>query len=177
MESRPHLPGNRNELNCDSGASFKGVQELPPFDRVVFVMSVLERYSDRECSALLNCALGDVIAARIKAIQQISITHEKYSARSGRRRMHWSAQRRLARVRMSSAFVSPCLERARWLHQDRGLQHSSDYDAEKALPSRFQVQLWREIWWTWSGSNRRPLPCHGSALPAAPQAHSCLYSR
>src|ERR1039458_2375326 len=22
-----------------------------------------------------------------------------------------------------------------------------------------------------SGSNRRPLPCHGSALPAAPQAH------
>src|ERR1700686_766671 len=29
----------------------------------------------------------------------------------------------------------------------------------------------RKIWWTWSGSNRRPLPCHGSALPAAPQAH------
>src|SRR2546421_12514226 len=29
-----------------------------------------------------------------------------------------------------------------------------------------------KIWWTWSGSNRRPLPCHGSALPAAPQAHS-----
>ena len=37
----------------------------------------------------------------------------------------------------------------------------------------------RRNWWTWSGSNRRPLPCHGSALPAAPQAHvrghySCL---
>src|SRR5215471_17569738 len=29
-----------------------------------------------------------------------------------------------------------------------------------------------KIWWTWSGSNRRPLPCHGSALPTAPQAHS-----
>ncbi len=29
----------------------------------------------------------------------------------------------------------------------------------------------RNCWWTWSGSNRRPLPCHGSALPAAPQAH------
>src|SRR5579863_10080590 len=28
-----------------------------------------------------------------------------------------------------------------------------------------------ERWWTWPGSNRRPLPCHGSALPAAPQAH------
>src|ERR1041384_1993113 len=34
------------------------------------------------------------------------------------------------------------------------------------------------IWWTWSGSNRRPLPCHGSALPTAPQAHrvSFLFS-
>src|SRR5579875_1312618 len=31
------------------------------------------------------------------------------------------------------------------------------------------------IWWTWSGSNRRPLPCHGSALPAAPQAHARDY--
>src|SRR5207248_3964346 len=30
----------------------------------------------------------------------------------------------------------------------------------------------RRNWWTWSGSNRRPLPCHGSALPAAPQAHN-----
>ena len=28
----------------------------------------------------------------------------------------------------------------------------------------------RGVWWTWSGSNRRPLPCHGSALPTAPQA-------
>src|SRR6266567_4625224 len=32
-------------------------------------------------------------------------------------------------------------------------------------------KYWGETWWTWSGSNRRPLPCHGSALPAAPQAH------
>ena len=31
-------------------------------------------------------------------------------------------------------------------------------------------------WWTWSGSNRRPLPCHGSALPTAPQAHPAAIS-
>jgi hypothetical protein len=24
---------------------------------------------------------------------------------------------------------------------------------------------WKD-WWTWSGSNRRPLPCHGVAIPA-----------
>ena len=32
-------------------------------------------------------------------------------------------------------------------------------------------QVFEELWWTWTGSNRRPLPCHGSALPTAPQAH------
>ena len=37
-------------------------------------------------------------------------------------------------------------------------------------PPKTRVELCL-IWWTWSGSNRRPLPCHGSALPAAPQAH------
>lgn len=36
--------------------------------------------------------------------------------------------------------------------------------------SNSATTIWR-FWWTWSGSNRRPLPCHGSALPAAPQAH------
>src|ERR1700737_468432 len=38
-------------------------------------------------------------------------------------------------------------------------------------PYQRSIPAHRENWWTWSGSNRRPLPCHGSALPAAPQAH------
>ena len=29
--------------------------------------------------------------------------------------------------------------------------------------------------WTVLGSNQRPLPCHGSALPTAPTALLCLY--
>ena len=33
-----------------------------------------------------------------------------------------------------------------------------------------EVRKLLKRWWTWPGSNRRPLPCHGSALPAAPQA-------
>jgi hypothetical protein len=44
-----------------------------------------------------------------------------------------------------------------------------------------ETKIANTAWWTWSGSNRRPLPCHGSALPAAPQAHiggrQLLYSR
>ena len=44
---------------------------LPAFDRFVFVMSVLERYSDHECSLLLTCTRADMIAARTRALQQI----------------------------------------------------------------------------------------------------------
>jgi hypothetical protein len=52
------------------------VAELPAFERFVFVISVLERYSDQECSLLLNCTRGDVIAARTRALQQISTSAE-----------------------------------------------------------------------------------------------------
>jgi DNA-directed RNA polymerase specialized sigma24 family protein len=45
--------------------------ELEPFERFVFVISVLERYSDQDCSVLLGCARRAVIAARIRALQQI----------------------------------------------------------------------------------------------------------
>jgi hypothetical protein len=49
------------------------VLRLEPFDRFVYVMSVLERYSDLDCSVLLGCARRDVIAARIRALQQIEM--------------------------------------------------------------------------------------------------------
>ncbi len=42
---------------------------LRPFERVVFGMAVLERYSDRECAALLGCLVREVEAARIRALQ------------------------------------------------------------------------------------------------------------
>ena len=44
---------------------------LHPFDRFIFVMSVLEGYPDRDCATLLGCSTGDVAAARLKAFQQI----------------------------------------------------------------------------------------------------------
>jgi DNA-directed RNA polymerase specialized sigma24 family protein len=47
------------------------VLQLEPFERFVWVMSVLERYSDLDCSVLLGCARREVIAARIRALQQI----------------------------------------------------------------------------------------------------------
>jgi DNA-directed RNA polymerase specialized sigma24 family protein len=48
------------------------VTRLAPLMRFVFVMSVLERYSDRECSRLLNCTVRDVITARSQALRTTS---------------------------------------------------------------------------------------------------------
>jgi DNA-directed RNA polymerase specialized sigma24 family protein len=74
---RPHLVGNHSDLKIRSGASLEGVQALPPFDRFVFVMSLLEGYSDRECSVLLSCAMSDILRARIRAMQQLPMRDEK----------------------------------------------------------------------------------------------------
>ena len=49
------------------------VLQLEPFERIVYVMSVLERYSDLDCSVLLGCARRDVTAARIRVFQQIEM--------------------------------------------------------------------------------------------------------
>ena len=50
----------------------KAVSGLAPLHRFVFVMSILEHYSDSECALLLGCALRDVVEARIQALWQIS---------------------------------------------------------------------------------------------------------
>lgn len=61
-------------VDAESGGPrvVNAVSRLAPFHRFVFVMSVLEKYSDRECALLLGCALRDVVEARIQALWQIS---------------------------------------------------------------------------------------------------------
>ena len=54
------------------------VIDLSDFDRFVFVMSVLERYSDQECSLLLDCSRTSVVAARIRALQKIGNSAEDH---------------------------------------------------------------------------------------------------
>jgi hypothetical protein len=44
----------------------------PPLQRFVFVMSVLEKYSEHECALLLGCTLRDVVDARVRALYQFS---------------------------------------------------------------------------------------------------------
>ena len=44
---------------------------LAPLERFVFVMSVLERYSDNDCSLLLGCARRDIATLRTRAMRQL----------------------------------------------------------------------------------------------------------
>jgi len=54
------------------------VLDLPVFERFVFVLSVLERYSDQDCALLLGGTRGEVVAARTRALQQIARAAETY---------------------------------------------------------------------------------------------------
>lgn len=57
-------------------AEIADIVELSAFERFAFVMSVLERYSDQECSLLLGCTRREVTAARTRALQQIGSSAE-----------------------------------------------------------------------------------------------------
>lgn len=68
---------NSNDKTLATGpVEIAAVLALPAFDRFVFVMSVLERCSDQDCSVLLGCARRDVVAARTRALQQIGSAAE-----------------------------------------------------------------------------------------------------
>jgi DNA-directed RNA polymerase specialized sigma24 family protein len=47
------------------------VLDLGPFERFVFVMLILEHYSEHECSILLGCPRRDVIAALVRGLQRL----------------------------------------------------------------------------------------------------------
>jgi DNA-directed RNA polymerase specialized sigma24 family protein len=55
---------------------------LKPFDRFVFVMSVLEGCSEHDCSILLGSSRRDVRAARVRALQQIGNAAESLRAQN-----------------------------------------------------------------------------------------------
>lgn len=77
-------PGNASVLARKSAR--KEIPELPEklaaivglaaFERFVFVMSVLEGYSARDCRLLLNCSNFDIAEARAQALQQLGESAE-----------------------------------------------------------------------------------------------------
>jgi len=70
--SPSHLSSLPSELN----PALRAVLRLNIFERFVFVMSVLEGYSDRECSVLLRSSKRDVVDAKRKALEHLGTTSE-----------------------------------------------------------------------------------------------------
>lgn len=57
---------------------------MPPFDRFVFAMTVLERLSVRESAALLACMPSDVEKARVRVLQRLGEPNAPVHAISSR---------------------------------------------------------------------------------------------
>lgn len=62
-------------------AEISAVLELHSFERFAFVMSVLEGYSDQDCALLLGCTRQNLIAARVRALQQIARSVEAHGGK------------------------------------------------------------------------------------------------
>jgi DNA-directed RNA polymerase specialized sigma24 family protein len=59
------------EPTSEAGTPPAAITKLQPFDRFVYVMSVLEKYSDRECSILLDCTVEEIAGARTHTLQRL----------------------------------------------------------------------------------------------------------
>ncbi|MFZ0802799.1 MAG: hypothetical protein WAN70_11605 [Terriglobales bacterium] len=56
----------------DTDYAIARILQLEHFERFVFVMSVLERYSDQDCSVLLGCSRQDIGETRMRALLQVA---------------------------------------------------------------------------------------------------------
>lgn len=74
---RPRLIADSSDLfgrvagDAPERTEIAEIVRLPVFERFAFVMSVLEGYSDHECSFHLRCSRGEVAAARARALERI----------------------------------------------------------------------------------------------------------
>jgi DNA-directed RNA polymerase specialized sigma24 family protein len=92
-------------LASEQGRHFEldAVLALGDFERFVFVMSVLEHYSQHECSLLLGCSQREIGEARTRAIGQLidssstffpsKVTFERSERSAGERREPMSKNR------------------------------------------------------------------------------------
>jgi hypothetical protein len=63
--------------HSENQAFLLAVTQLPPFERFAFVLSTLERYSDRDCRAFLGCSGHELINARARAVELLPVLHSR----------------------------------------------------------------------------------------------------
>lgn len=56
----------------DGHLEIDSVLGLEDFERFVYVMTVLERYSEPDCALLIGCSIEKVHAARLRAVEEIA---------------------------------------------------------------------------------------------------------
>ena len=75
------LDSDRKTLPAELHVEVSAVLGLEPFERIVYVTTVLEHYPDHECSLLLGCARRDVLPARTRALEEIACQAELHDRR------------------------------------------------------------------------------------------------
>ena len=76
-EAGPDFHLQSGEFRMEELDNSLAILELPDFDRLVFVICVLERYSILDCALLLKRATKDVDDARVRAIYHIVTAEER----------------------------------------------------------------------------------------------------
>jgi DNA-directed RNA polymerase specialized sigma24 family protein len=71
---RPAIDGDKQPVSGNLGLNpaLQAVMRLKNFERFVFVLSILEGYSDRECSQLLGPSARDIMAAKVRALENLA---------------------------------------------------------------------------------------------------------
>jgi DNA-directed RNA polymerase specialized sigma24 family protein len=77
-ETEPGFHLQPSEYRIEALRDSLAILELPDFDRLVFVICVLERYSILDCALLLKRSQKDVNDARVRAINQVVYAEELY---------------------------------------------------------------------------------------------------
>jgi hypothetical protein len=73
-EARLSPPIEKVPAQVHAHPTLVGIVRLNSFERFVFIMSVLEMYSQQECCLLLRCFRSDVINARTAAMRSLAST-------------------------------------------------------------------------------------------------------
>jgi DNA-directed RNA polymerase specialized sigma24 family protein len=82
FESVASSVANKEQRHSESGDfQLARLLALEPFQRFVFVMSALERYSDAECALLLGCSVREIQNARVRASNQIFCSTHEHAAK------------------------------------------------------------------------------------------------
>ena len=72
------LIGLKEETTLGKNNLFAAIVALSAFERFVFVMSVLEKHSDEDCSMILRCSRRDVMIARELALKRLADINDGY---------------------------------------------------------------------------------------------------